>query len=190
MHETKDPGRANNASDAIHEGRGVREVGMAEDRWSKGGSGRSVMGVRIKGNSKGVEGDGGRDVSCRMWAQREPAGASGGGSAGGGSAGGGSSSWSSRGWRKMGAGVCVVAEGLRELSTGVRSLEGEACPHTSVNETEGTRVVGAGVDSPGGVVEAGGGVWSDPTRQEGPYPSHSRSREESSDVGQHSQSIA
>ena len=51
----------------------------------------------------------------------------------------------------MGAGVCGGAEGTQELSTGVRSPEGETCPH-KVIETEGTRVVVAGVESPGGVI--------------------------------------
>ena len=83
----------------------------------------------------------------------------------------------------------VSAEGTWELSTGVRSPEDESCSHT-VTKTEGARVVGAGIESPVGVVEVVDGVWSDPTRQEGPYPSHSRSREELSDGGQHSQSIA
>ena len=109
--------------------------------------------------------------------------------AGGDSAGGGMSSWLSGCGSRTGAGVGVSVEGTRELSTGVRSPEDESCAHTAT-ETEGARVVGAGVESPVGVVEVVDGVWSDPTRREGPYPSHSRSREESSDGGQHSQSIA
>jgi hypothetical protein len=97
--------------------------------------------------------------------------------------------WPSGCGRRMGAGVGVSAEGTRELSTGMRSREDESCSHT-VTKTEGTRVVGAGIESSVGVVEAVDGVWSDPTHREGPYPSHSRSREDSSDGGQHSQSRA
>ena len=44
------------------------------------------------------------------------------------------------------------AEGTPEVLTGVRSPEGETCPH-EVIETEGTRVVVAGIESPGEVVE-------------------------------------
>ncbi len=76
----------------------------------------------------------------------------------------------------------VSAEGTRES-------EDESSVHPAT-ETEGARVVGASVESPVRVVEVVDGVWSDPTRREGPYPSHSRSREESSDGSQHSQSIA
>ena len=93
------------------------------------------------------------------------------------------SSWPLGCGRRTGAGVGVSAEGTRELSTGVRSPEDESCSHT-VTKTEGARVVEAGVMSP---VE---GAWSDPTRRVGPYPSHSKATEESSDSGQQSQSIA
>ena len=67
--------------------------------------------------------------------------------------------------------------------SGVQSFGVEARAH-EVNEMEGARVVEAGVMSP---VE---GVWSDPTGRVGPYPSHSKATEESSDSGQQSQSIA
>jgi len=68
-------------------------------------------------------------------------------------------------------------------SSGMQSFGVEARAHEA-NETEGAWVVEAGVMSP---VE---GVWSDPTRRVGPYPSHSKATEESSDSGQQSQSIA
>jgi len=72
------------------------------------------------------------------------------------------SSWPSGCGSRTGAGVGVSAEGTRELSTGVRSHEDESCSHT-VTEMEGARVVGAGVESPVGVMEVVDGVWSDPT---------------------------
>jgi len=75
--------------------------------------------------------------------------------------------WSSGCGSRTGACVGVSAEGTWELSTGVRSPEDESSAHPAT-ETEGARVVGAGVESPVGVVEVVDGVWSDPTRREGP----------------------
>jgi hypothetical protein len=65
---------------------------------------------------------------------------------------------------------------------GEASADGARTPET--NEMEGARVVDAGGMSPGE------GVWSDPTHRVGPYPSHSKATEESSESGQQSQSIA
>ena len=71
----------------------------------------------------------------------------------------------------------------REGSSGAQ-LSGVGAKAHGANETEGARVVEAGVMSPGE------GVWSDPTHRVGPYPSHLKSTEESSDAGQQSQSRA
>ena len=68
------------------------------------------------------------------------------------------------------------------LTGGPASVVGARSPEA--NETEGAWVVEASVMSPGE------GVWSDPTHQVGPYPSHLKAMEESSDSGQQSQSIA
>ena len=76
---------------------------------------------------------------------------------------------------------CRVAEGFVWRAVVWGGVEARA---HEANKTEGARVVEAGVMSP---VE---GVWSDPTRRVGPYPSHSKAMEESSDSGQQSQSIA
>ncbi len=110
---------------------------------------------------------------------REPAGISGGG--GGGSAGGGTSAWPVGGGKGGRAMSCV--SGDVGGSSGVQSSGGGANAHEA-SETEGARVVEAGVMSPGE------GVWSNPTHRVGPYPSHSKSTEESSNAGQQSQSIA
>jgi len=61
---------------------------------------------------------------------------------------------------------------MQSSAVGARSHE--------ANETEGARVVEAGVMS------SGEGVWSDPTHRVGPYPSHSKATEQSSDSGQQS----
>ena len=68
------------------------------------------------------------------------------------------------------------------LTGGPASAVGARSPEA--NETEGARVVEVSVMSPGE------GVWSDPTHRVGPYPSHSKATEESSESGQQSQSIA
>ena len=67
------------------------------------------------------------------------------------------------------------SSGVQSSGVGVRAHE--------ANEMDGARVVEASVMSPGE------GVWSDPTHRVGPYPSHSKATEESSDSGQQSQSI-
>ncbi len=51
--ETKDPWRANNAGDAIHDGRECRKVGMAEDEGSDRVGRRRVMVVWIQGEFEG-----------------------------------------------------------------------------------------------------------------------------------------
>jgi hypothetical protein len=136
--------------------------------------------ARVNGNSKGFVGDRGRDGSWWMWAMREPS-----GNPGGGSAGGGTSAWSVGGG-KVGRGrsmLCVSGVVLPGGLSGVQSFGVGARAHEA-NKTEGARVVEAGVMSP---VE---GVWSNPTRRVGPYPSHSKATEESFESGQQSQSIA
>ena len=136
--------------------------------------------ARVNGNSKGFVGDRGRDGSWRMWAMREPS-----GNPGGGSVGGGTSAWSVGGG-KVGRGrsmLCVSGVVSPGGSSGIQSFGVEARAHEA-NDTEGARVVEVGVMS------SGEGVWSDPTRRVGPYPSHSKATEESSDSGQQSQSIA
>ncbi len=130
---------------------------------------------RVNGNSNGFVGDWGCDGSWSMWSMSKPAEISG----GGGSAGGGTSAWlvgGSKGGRAM---SCRDVGGL----SGMQSSGVGAKVHEAI-ETEGARVVEAGVMSPGE------GVWSDPTHRVGPCPSHSKSMEESSDAGQQSQSIA
>ena len=156
--------------------------------------------ARVNGNSMGVVGEHGWDGSCRMWAMSEPA-----GNPGGGSAGGGTSAWSVGGGKggrgrsmECVAGVvsprfstgrqgrsmkCVAGVVLPGFSTGGKASTDEARA-PEANETEGARVVEAGGMSPGE------GVWSDPTHRVGPYPSHSKATEESSESGQQSQSIA
>ena len=69
------------------------------------------------------------------------------------------------------------------LTGGEASADGARTP-VEANKTEGARVVDAGGMSPGE------GVWSDPTHRVGPYPSHLKATEESSESGQQSQSIA
>jgi hypothetical protein len=118
---------------------------------------------RVNGNSNGVDGDQGRDGSCRMWSMSEPAGIPGGGgfaggrmsaglSGGGGSAGGRTSAWSGvggKGGRAMSCRDMWGSSGVQSSGVGVKAHEAK--------ETEGARVVEAGVMSPGE------GVWSDPT---------------------------
>ncbi len=134
--------------------------------------------ARVNGNSNGFVGDRGRNGSWRMWSMREPAGISGGGSAGGGM-----SAWSVGGGKVGRAMACVSGVVAPGGSSGVQLSVVGAKAHEA-NETEGVRVVEAGVMSPGE------GVWSDSMHRVGPYPSHSKSTEESSDAGQQSQSIA
>ncbi len=77
---------------------------------------------------------------------------------------------------EVGGSSGVGSSGMQSSVVGAKAQE--------ANEKEGARVVEAGVVSPGE------GVWSDPTHRVGPYPSHSKSTEVSSDAGQQSQSIA
>ncbi len=83
-----------------------------------------------------------------MWAMREPAGIEGGCSAGGGSAGGGTSTWPVGGGKVGRAMSCVPGDMAPGGSSGVQSSEGGAKAHEA-SETEGARVVEAGVMSPG-----------------------------------------
>jgi hypothetical protein len=95
------------------------------------------------------------------------------------------SAWSVGGG-KVGRGrsvLCVSGVVSSGGSSGVQSSGVGARAHEA-NKMEGARVVEAGMMSPGE------GVWSDPMHRVGPYPSHSKATEESSDSGQQSQSIA
>lgn len=116
-----------------------------------------------------------------MWAKREPTGTSGGGSAGGGA-----SACPVGG----GMGRRVILGGSGDVAPGCTSgvlASGGGVNSFEASLTEGARVVEAGAMSPGDGVWS---VWSNPTHRVGPYPSHSKSTEESSDAGQQSQSIA
>ena len=97
-------------------------------------------------NSNGLVGEQGRVGLWMIALMREPSGTSGGGSAGGRSGGG------SAGGRFKAA----------------SSEPGSTTDGANANEMEGVRACRTGAESPVCV-----GIWSDPTHQEGPYPSHS-----------------
>ena len=104
-----------------------------------------------------------------MWSMREPAGRAGEAGGGGGSAGGWSGAAGAGGGAaegRSGAGISGVVE------IGVREADG-----------------GAAVDAGGGA-PVPSSIWSVPTHRDGPYPSHSSSEPSSSEIGQHSQSMA
>ena len=126
--------------------------------------GRGGLAGKLEGNSNGLVGERGQVGLWSIASMREPAGTLGGGSAGGGSK----------------AGAAGKSSSLLASSERGSTMEG-----ATANETEGARMCGTGAGSPVWVV-----IWSDPTRREGPYPSHSSSKSSSAEVGQHSQSIA
>ena len=110
---------------------------------------------------------------------REPAGTLGGGLGGGrsktGAAGGGGSA---------GGGSKAGAAGKSSEKPALQS-QGSPTDGATANKTEGVRAFGTGAGSPVGV-----GIWSDPTHQEGPYPSHLSENTLSLEAGQQSQSKA